>query len=327
MLNKKVHLSSKTFAKDIKMTPTRNGYGDGLVEVGKKDSNVVVLCCDLTESTRSQSFKDVFPERFIEVGIAEQNMAGLAAGLAMEGKIPFTTSYAVFSPGRNWDQTRVSICYNDANVKTIGAHAGISVGPDGATHQALEDIATVRVLPNMTVVVPCDYLETKKATIAAAKQKGPMYIRFARTATPVFTTTKTPFKIGRAEILTRGKDVSIIGCGPLVHEALLAAKQLRDEGVEAEVINNHTIKPLDEKTLLASTRKTKAVVTVEEHQVMAGAGSAICELLAQKNPVPVELVGMPDSFGESGEPEKLLKKYGMTKQDIIRAVKKVIKRK
>ncbi|HYE60120.1 MAG TPA: transketolase family protein [Candidatus Kapabacteria bacterium] len=313
------------FSKEIEQLPTRNGYGEGMVLAGKKNKDVVVLCCDLTESTRSQAFKDAFPDRFIEMGVAEQNMAGVAAGLALEGKIPFCSSYAVFNPGRNWDQIRVSVCYNNANVKIAGAHAGISVGPDGATHQALEDIAITRVLPNMTVIAPCDAIETRKATMAAAALEGPVYLRFTREKTPVFTTDKTPFTIGKAEVLKQGRDVTVIACGPLVYEALLAAKKI-DKTAEVEVINCHTIKPIDIKTIVASVRKTGAVVTVEEHQVQGGLGSAVAEVLAQHMPVPMEMVGMHDTFGESGEPTQLLKKYGMTADDIIRAIKTVIRR-
>lgn len=325
-LVKKTHLNLKLFSKDVEQIPTRNGYGDGLLAVGEKNPNVVVLTGDLAESTRALGFAKKYPERFVECGVAEQNMAGIAAGLALAGKIPFISSYAVFSPGRSWDQIRVSTCLNKANVKIAGAHAGISVGPDGATHQALEDIAIMRVLPHMIVVVPCDYEETKKMVSTAVEISGPVYFRFAREKTPVITTAKTPFKVGRAEIFRRGKDVSIIACGPLVYQSLVAAEELRKHGIDCEVINNHTIKPLDEKTLLASARKTKAVVTVEEHQIMAGAGSAVCELFSKKYPVPVEMVGMNDSYGESGEPLELLKKYGMSVGAIKTAAKKVLKR-
>ena len=307
------------------MIPTRNGYGDGLVECGKKNENVMVLCCDLTESTRSQAFAEEFPERFLEMGIAEQNMIGVAAGLALEGKIPFCSSYAVFNPGRNWDQIRVSACYNNANVKIVGAHAGISVGPDGATHQALEDIASVRALPNLVILAPSDYEQTKQATIAAIKHIGPVYIRFARHATESFTTKKTPFTIGKANVLKEGKDVTIIACGPLVYQALLSAKRLETKGISAEVIDCHTIKPLDEKTILTSVKKTKRVVTAEEHQVTGGLGGAVAELLAKKLPTRMEFVGMPDSFGESGEPNQLLKKYGMNAPGISRAANKLFK--
>lgn len=322
-----VFLNPELLSKDVKQIPTRNGYGDALVELGKSNPAVVVLTGDLAESTRVLEFAKKYPDRFFECGVAEQNMAGVAAGLALSGKIAFISSYAVFSPGRNWDQIRVSTCINNTNVKIAGAHAGISVGPDGATHQALEDIAMMRVLPHMIVVVPCDYEETRKATHAITAHEGPAYLRFARDKTPIITTTNTPFQIGKAEIFRKGKDVSIIACGPLVYQSLIAAEQLAKEGVDCEVINNHTIKPLDEKTLLISVRKTTCVVTVEEHQIMAGAGSAVCELLCQKYPIPVEMVGMHDHYGESGKPTELLEKYGMSVKAIKAAVKKVLKRK
>jgi transketolase len=319
MLRKNQFLSAKIFREDIEQVPTRNGYGEGLFELGKKNKNVVVLCCDLTESTRSETFAKAFPERFIEIGVAEQNMAGIASGIAMEGKIPFMSSYAVFSPGRNWDQIRVSVCYNNLNVKIAGAHAGVSVGPDGATHQALEDIAITRVLPRMTVVVPADAEETKKATIATAAFPGPVYLRFTRDKSPVFTTAKSPFKIGHAEILWEGKrpKIAIIACGPQVYEALHAAKMLERNGIESIVINNHTIKPLDKKTLLSVCRKVQGIVTVEEHQVNGGLFGAISEFYAQHHPLPVIPVAMPDCFGESGEPNELLAKYGLRGEDIV----------
>lgn len=320
-------LSANLFSTDVEQIPTRNGYGEGLVEAGKKDENVVVLCCDLTDSTRSKAFKDAFPERFVEVGVAEQNMAGVAAGMALEGHVPFCSSYAVFNPGRNWDQVRVSICYNKANVCIVGAHAGISVGPDGATHQALEDIAIARVLPGMAVVVPCDSIETRKATVALAQHKGPKYIRFARTETPVMTTKKTPFEIGTAYTMMAGTDISIIGAGPILYEALVAAKELQQEGINAEVINLHTIVPIDEEAILSSIKKTGAVVSVEEHQVAGGVGSAIAEVLAKHHPAPQEFVGMPNSFGESGDPDELLEKYGMKAKHIVEACRRCLKRK
>ncbi|MCC7522230.1 transketolase family protein [Candidatus Uhrbacteria bacterium] len=319
-------LNPKLFDKDVEQIPTRNGYGDGLVEIGKQDERIVVLTGDLAESTRAHLFQKEFPNRFVECGVAEQNMMGVAAGLAFSGKIPFVSSYAVFVPGRNWDQLRVSVCYGNANVKVAGAHAGISVGPDGATHQALEDIAITRVLPNLTVIVPCDYYETKKATIALAKMKGPAYFRFAREKTPVITTDKTPFKIGEAIVMREGKDVTIAACGPLVYEALVAAEELSKSGVSCEVLNCHTLKPFDEDTLIKSVKKTGCVVTVEEHQITGGLGGAVAETLGRNLPAPIEMVGMPNSFGESGEPSELLKKYGMTSKDIVKAVKKVTKR-
>lgn len=328
MTNLKSKLVSNLLYKDkLEVKPTRDGYGEGLVELGQKNPNVVVLCADLTDSTRSGMFRQVFPERFIECGIAEQNMMGLAAGLALVGKIPFVSTYSVFCPGRNWDQLRISVAYNKANVKLTGAHAGISVGPDGATHQGLEDIAITRCLPNLTVLAPCDAIETKKATIAAGETEGPVYLRFAREATPVFTTEKTPFKIGQAEIFREGKEVAIIACGPLVYEALLAAEELKKEGIEAGVINNHTIKPIDQETIIKVAQETRAVVTVEEHQVMGGLGSAVAEVLAKNQPVPMEMIGVQDRFGESGPPEELMKKFGLTAKDIKEAVKRVLKRK
>ena len=299
MISPKAKLAKKIFRDDIEQVPTRDGYGKALVELGNKNPDVVVLTGDLSESTRTHWFAEKFPKRFYECGVAEQNMMGIAAGLALSGKIPFVSSYATFNPGRNWDQLRVSVCYSKANVKIIGAHAGISVGPDGATHQALEDIAMTRVLPNLTVIVPADSLETYKATIAAAEMKGPVYIRFAREKTPVFTTEQTPFEIGQALVLREGTDVAIIGSGPLVYEALEAAEELSKQGVDCMVVNNHTVKPIDRKTIVAAARKCGAVVTVEEHQVSGGAGSAVIEVLAEEYPVPVQRVGMPDTFGLS----------------------------
>lgn len=326
-VNKQAHLSRKLFKKSIDMVATRVGYGEGLIEAGKKDENVVALCCDLTDSTKTGGFAKAFPDRYFELGVAEQNMAGVAAGLALEGKVPFIASYAVFSPGRNWDQIRISICYSKTNVKIAGAHAGISVGPDGATHQALEDIAIMRVLPNMTVICPCDAEETKKATTSAAKMKGPVYIRFGRAASPVFTTKKTPFKIGASEVFLVGSDVTVIACGQLVYEAMLAARELANIGISVEVINSATIKPLDLKTILQSVKKTGAVVTVEEHQINGGLGGAVAETLSEHLPTPIERVGVKDRFGESGQPSELLEAFGLTCPSIIVAIKKVLKRK
>lgn len=320
-------LNPKLFDPEVEQVPTRDGYGEGLVALGEKNENVVVLTGDLSASTRANMFAEKFPERFIEVGVAEQNMMGIAAGLALSGKIPFVSSYAVFVPGRCWDQLRVSVCYSKANVKVAGAHSGISVGPDGATHQALEDIATVRVLPNIVVEVPCDSIEAKKTTIAIGENKGPAYFRFHREKTPVITTAESPFKIGKAEVFRVGTDVSIIACGPLVYQSMVAAKELEKDGISVEVINNHTIKPIDKLTLASSAKKTGAVVTVEEHQINGGLGGAVAEVLAENYPVPMERIGMPDSFGESGAPEELLEKYGMSVKKIKEAVKTVISRK
>jgi transketolase len=331
MLNKELDLSEKIFSEDIEKVSTRNGYGEGLVEVGRKDSRVVALCADVTESTRTEYFKKEFPDRFIQVGVAEQAMATIASGAASYGKIPFIASYATFSPGRNWEQIRTTIALNNVPVKIAGHHAGISVGPDGATHQALEDIALMRVIPNMIVVVPCDAVEAKKAVVEAAGNGRPTYLRFAREATPVMTTEDTPFEIGKAEIFWKSDNpqVAIIGCGPLVYEALLAAKTLvtGPHPVNTLVMNCHTIKPLDEKTILNVVRQTGAVVTVEEHQITGGLGGSVSEFLARNYPVPVEFVGMQDSFGESGEPDELLEKYKMKPKHIIEAVRKVVKRK
>jgi transketolase len=322
-----IPLNPRLFHKDVEMIPTRYGYGDGVLERGRKNPNVVVLTADLAESTRVEAFREAFPERFIECGVAEQNMMGVAAGLALAGKIPFVSSYAVFVPGRCWDQLRVSVCYANANVKIAGSHAGISVGPDGATHQGLEDIALVRVLPNMTVVAPCDYEETRKCAIALAKMKGPAYMRLARNKTPVITTKRTPFVIGRTDVFAEGADVTIAACGPLLFEALVAANELRKNKISAEVLNCHTLKPFDEAALVQSVRKTGCCVTVEEHQVTGGLNGVVSEVLGRRHPVPVEAVGMPDCFGESGQPDELLKKYGMKAKDVVRAARIAMKRK
>ena len=340
-------LNHKLFEHDVEQTPTRDGYGEGLVELGETNPGVVVLTGDLKESTRVEAFAKKYPERFIECGVAEQNMVGIAAGLAAAGKIPFISSYAVFSPGRSWDQCRVSVCYSNLNVKIAGAHTGVSVGPDGATHQALEDIAIMRVLPNMTVVVPCDAIETKKMTLASVARPGPVYFRFAREKTPVITTAETPFEIGKAEVLWDSQNfqfsnsnfqiisefsnlqnqVAIVACGPLVYQSLVAAKELHGEGIGTTVVNNHTVKPMDAATITKVARDCGAVVTVEEHQIMGGMGSAVAEVLAANYPVPMEYVGMPNKFGESGQPEELLEKYGMSVAAIKEAVKRVMPRK
>lgn len=329
MVNENLKLNPKLFDTDVEQKPTRDGYGDGLVVLGEENPNVVVLSADLTESTRAEGFAKKFPERFFEIGVAEQNMATIAAGFGISGKIPFISSYAVFSPGRNYEQIRTTIAYNDSNVKIAGAHAGISVGPDGATHQATEDMAIMRVIPNMKVICPCDSIETRKATIAAGKMWGPVYIRFGRENSPIITTNETPFVPGKAEILWRSKnpEVAIIGCGMLLYNALVAAKELEKENIGTIVVNSHTIKSLDEKTILAVVDKTKAVVTVEEHQIAGGLGSAVAEFLAKKLPVPMEFIGMQDTFGESGKPGELIEKYGMGVKDIKEAVKKLLRRK
>jgi len=311
----------------VEKKPTRDGYGQALLELGEKNPDVVVLTADLAESTRALPFGQKYPDRFIECGVAEQNMMGVAAGLALAGKIPFVSSYAVFSPGRNWDQLRVSVCYSRANVKIAGAHTGVSVGPDGATHQALEDMAITRVIPDLIVIAPCDAEETRKCTLAAAALKGPVYFRFAREKTPIMTVKETPFEIGKAYVCREGYDVTLVACGPLLHAALMASETLAAQGIEAEVINCHTIKPLDEKTLLASFKKTRCAVTVEEHQIIGGLHGAVAEMSVKNFPVNIKAVGMPDSFGESGEPDELLAKYGMTAAHIVKAAKQAIQKK
>ncbi len=312
---------------ELQQAATRDGYGRALMELAESGMDLVVLTADLADSTRVLEFKKKYPERFLEIGVAEQNMMGVAAGIALAGKTAFVSSYATFSPGRNWDQLRVSVAYSQANVKIAGMHTGVSVGPDGATHQALEDISMVRALPNMVVIVPCDANQAKLATLAAAKRPGPVYLRFTREKTPVFTAEDDRFEIGKAQILRDGHDVAIIASGPVTYNALLAAEELAKQGISAMVINNHTIKPIDTGTITLAAKKCGAVVTLEEHQVMGGAGSAVCEVLAQNAPVPVELLGMQNTFGESGEPSELIEKYGMGKDAVIAAVKKVISRK
>ncbi len=329
MINPKAKINQSVFSEDIPQAPTRNGYGEGLAAAGEANKNIVVLCADLTESTRCEAFAAKFPERFFQCGVAEQNMAAIAAGLGVSGKIPFISSYATFSPGRNYEQIRTTAAYNDSNVKIAGHHAGISVGPDGATHQATEDIAIMRAIPNMKVIVPCDAAEAKKATMAASKIWGPVYLRFQREKTPVFTTEDTPFTPGKAEIFWESKkpQVLIAACGALVHQALIAARELEKNEIGSVVLNVHTIKPLDEEKIIAFAKKTGAVVTVEEHQITGGLGGAVSETLARKAPTPIEFIGLQDTFGESGAPNQLLEKYGMTAKDIISAAKKAIRRK
>jgi len=328
MIKKDAKLNPKIFDKDVEQLPIRKGFGEGLLAAGEADSQVVGLCADLTESTQMHLFKKKFPERFVEIGVAEQNLATVASGMSAMGKIPFITSYAMFSPGRNWEQIRTTICYNDRPVKIAGSHAGISVGPDGGTHQAIEDIAIMRVIPKMVVISPCDSIEARKATIEAAKNNTPVYIRLAREKTPIMTTEETPFKIGKAEVFFSGKnpEVGIIATGALVHKAMVAAKQLGDEGISVKVLNLATIKPLDEEAVIDLAKETGAIVTVEEHQIRGGMGSAVAECLAKNQPVPVEFVGVNDEFGQSGTPDELLAHYGMEVVDIVKAVKKAIAR-
>lgn len=321
-------LNPKLFDKDVERVATRQGYGEGLVALGEEDERVVVLCADLTESTKSDLFKKQFPDRFIEVGVAEQSLATIAAGMANYGKVPFISSYAAFSPGRNWEQIRTTIALNDLPVKIVGAHAGLTVGPDGATHQMLEDMALMRAMPNVTVIYPCDSIEAKKATIAAAKTAHPIYLRLAREKTPIITAEDSSFEIGKANTLADyGTDAVIIACGPLVYQSLVAAQQLSEQGIKVRVINCHTIKPIDKVTILKAARDCKAVVTVEEHQIHGGLGGVVAEVLAANLPTPIEFVGMPDSFGESGQPDELLAKYHMDAPAIKEAVHQVLNRK
>ncbi len=327
MVNKNAYLNPKLFDEDIEQVPSRNGFGEGLVLAAEENEQVVGLCADLTESTKMIAFAEKFPKRFIEVGVAEQNLVTVAAGMALGGKIPFVSSYATFSPGRNWEQIRTTICYNDVPVKIVGSHAGISVGPDGATHQALEDIAMVRVLPNMVVISPADSTEAKKATQAMARLNKPCYIRLSREKVPLITTEQTPFEIGRAGVFYEGSDVTIIATGQMVYRSLLAAKELQLHKISVRVINCHTIKPLDKDTILKAAEETGAVVTVEEHQVSGGLGGAVAEVLSQNFPVPMSIVGVEDRFGESGAPNELLKKFGLTRENIIKAVTQVLRMK
>jgi len=315
--------------KSLDQKPIREGFGIGLVEAADVDPNVVGLCADLTESTRMEPFAKKYPNRFVQIGVAEQNLAAVASGMAAAGKVPFISSYAMFSPGRNWEQIRTTICYNERHVVIAGSHAGVSVGPDGATHQAIEDIAITRPIANMTVLAPADMHEARKATVAAASLPGPVYIRLAREKTPVFTTAETPFAIGKAYELFRSDNkpqAAVIACGPLAHNALLAAAELEKEGIAVVVINNHTRKPMDENAIIKAAQEAGAVVTVEEHQVMGGMGSAVAEVLAKNYPVPMEFVGVQNRFGESGDPKELIEKFGMGISSIVEVVKKVIKR-
>lgn len=327
MINKNAYLNPKLFDPDVEQVPSRNGYGEGLVLAGEENENVVALCADLLESTKTAAFAEKYPDRFIEVGVAEQNLPTVGAGLAHEGKIPFVSSYATFSPGRNWEQIRTTVCYNDVPVKIVGSHAGLTVGPDGATHQALEDMALMRSLPNMVVISPTDSIEARKATLAIARLPKPCYIRLSREKIPVITTNETPFEIGRAEIFYEGKDAAIIATGQMVHEAMLAASELKEKGISVRVINCHTIKPIDEKTIIQAAKECGAVVTVEEHQITGGLGGAVAEVLSQNFPVPLKIVGVKDSFGESGDPNELLKKFGLTKENITQALMHVLQMK
>lgn len=305
---------------------TRSGFGDGIAEVAKKNPNVVALTADLAGSMKLNQFIKEFPERFIQCGIAEANMIGIAAGLTIGGKIPYTTTFANFSTGRVYDQIRQSVAYSGKNVKICASHAGLTLGEDGATHQILEDIGLMKMLPGMTVIVPCDYAQTKAATIAIADYEGPVYLRFGRPSWPIFT-TELPFEIGKAQFFSEGTDVTIFACGHLVWNAIQAGIQLQEKGISVEVVNIHTIKPLDEAAVIASLKKTKCAVTAEEHNVIGGLGDAIAQVAAKHIPVPIEYIGTQDTFGESGTPKELMKKYGLDISDIVAAAEKAISRK
>jgi len=306
---------------------TRDGFGEGLHEAARLDPRIVGLCADVTESVRMEAFKNAFPGRFVQLGVHEQLLAALAAGLALAGKIPFAASYAVFCPGRAWETVRTNVCLNNANVKIVGSHAGLATGPDGATHQVLEDLALTRVLPNLTVIAPCDAVEARKATIAAAKHRGPVYLRLCREKTPIVTDEQTPFRIGRAVKLRDGKDCAVIACGPQAAFALQAADELASEGVECLVLDSHTVKPLDDKAILAAAKKCGSVVTVEDHQAAGGLGSAVAELLSSRLPTPAAFVGVRDEFGESGTAQELWRKHGLDAAGVKKAVKLAISKK
>jgi transketolase len=330
MIPENAKLNPNIFKRDVEAVPIRSGYGEGLLAAGEADENVVALCADLTGSTKTDLFAKKFPERFVQVGVAEQNLASVASGMAAMGKIPFITSYAMFSPGRNWEQIRTTVCYNDQPVKIAGSHAGISVGPDGGTHQAVEDIAITRVIPKMVVISPCDSVEAKKATMAASKTSDPTYIRLAREKTPVMTTEDTPFEIGKAQLMYDCKgpaDVGVIATGALVHRAMVVANLFEEQGLNVKVLNLHTIKPLDKVSIIDLAQEAGAIVTIEEHQIHGGMGSAVSELLASEYPVPIEFVGVNDVFGQSGTPEELIEHYGMDEKSIRIAIQTVLKRK
>lgn len=318
------HLSDMVGRNDIQQKPIRAGFGTGIVEAAEKNEKIVGLCADLTGSTALGAFAEKYSERYFQTGIAEQNLATSSAGLARMGYIPFCTSYAAFSPGRNWEQIKTTACLNDLPVKVVGSHAGLHTGEDGATHQMLEDIAMMRVLPNMVVIVPCDAIEAHKATLAIAEDTRPNYLRLVRVATPVFTTDKTPFEIGKASVFKEGSDITIVATGTMTYQAVLAAESLAKDGVSAEVIHCATIKPLDEATILKSAQKTGTVLTVEEAQVAGGLGGAVAELLSEKHPVPVKRLGVKDRFGESGHPDELLRAHGLTSTHIALAVHELV---
>jgi transketolase len=317
-------LVEDVLSSSVTSEPIRKGFGRGLLEAGKQDERVVAACADLTDSTQMSLFKDAFPDRFVEVGVAEQNLVTVASGLAAMGKIPFVSSYAAFSPGRNWEQIRTTICLNDQPVRVVGSHAGVSVGPDGATHQMLEDIALMRVLPNMVVIAPGDSLEAERATMALAQDKRPAYLRLAREATPIISTEKTPFEIGKAYVYAKGDDITLISTGTMTYHALAAAEMLFKDGIDVEVVHCPTIKPLDAVTVLQSVKKTKKVITLEEGQINGGLGGAVCELLSEEYPVPIKRIGIRDRFGESGKPDELMEHFGLTAKHIALAAHKMV---
>jgi transketolase len=318
-------LQSNLFGDDVQSEPIRAGFGRGLKAAGEANESIVALCADLTDSTQMGKFKEAFPDRFVEIGVAEQNLVTVASGMARAGKVPFTSSYAAFSPGRNWEQIRTTIALNDQPVKIVGSHAGVSVGPDGATHQMLEDIALMRVLPNMVVIAPGDSIEAEKATHAIAENGKPSYIRLAREKTPIFSTDESPFEIGKAYVLREGTDISLFGTGTMTYQLLVAARELESHGISAEVVHVPTIKPLDEHAIIASVQKTGRALTAEEAQVNGGFGGAIAELLGEKKPTPLKRVGMLDRFGESGAPDELLDHFNLTGPKIALAAKAFIK--
>lgn len=314
-------LNPDVFSDDVKQEPIRAGFGRGLKLAGEANEKIVGLCADLTDSTKMSDFAKAFPERFIQVGVAEQNLVTVASGLARAGKIPFTSSYAAFSPGRNWEQIRTTIALNEQPVKIIGSHAGISVGPDGATHQMLEDLALMRVLPNMVVIAPGDSIEAEKATMAIAENGKPSYMRLAREKTPIFSTADSPFEIGKAYVLREGHDITLLGTGTMTYQLLVAAKELEKHGIQAEVVHVPTVKPLDNETILKSIRKTGRALTAEEAQMAAGFGGAVAELLSEQLPTPLKRIGMKDRYGESGDPNELLGVFGMTGESIAKQAK------
>lgn len=326
MLNPNLKLNEKLFDADVEKDATRSGYGTGLLKLGELNPNVVALCADLTESTKVDAFAKKFPERYFEMGVAEQNMVTVAAGLGVAGKVAFTSSYATFSPGRNWEQIRTTIAYNNSNVKIAGHHAGLMTGPDGATHQATEDIALMRVLPNFQVFIPCDAIEGEKATVLAGEIDGPVYLRFTRDKTPIITTVETPFEAGKSYTywVSENPKCSIFATGYMLFYALKAAKELEEEGIQVEVINVASIKPLDTEVVINSAKKTGSAVTVEDHQAAGGLGGLIAETLAENYPTKMEMIGLKDRFGESGKPEELIEKYNMGTHPIKEAVKKLI---